>query len=63
VFSMRSVPRFYKQDKLVRSQSVGELVNEVHNRWGSILVSCCCEKLVAKAGDSLGTQRKGNIHH
>jgi hypothetical protein len=25
-------------------------------------VSCCCEKLVAEAGDSSGTQRKGNVH-
>jgi hypothetical protein len=24
-------------------------------------VSCCCEKLVAEAGDRLGTQRKGNV--
>jgi hypothetical protein len=25
-------------------------------------VSCCVEKLVAEAGDSSGTQRKGNDH-
>jgi hypothetical protein len=25
-------------------------------------VSCCYEKLVAEAGDSSGTQRKGNVH-
>jgi hypothetical protein len=25
------------------------------------LVSCCCEKLVDEAGDSSGTQRKGNV--
>jgi hypothetical protein len=24
-------------------------------------VSCCCEKLVAEAGDSSGTHRKGNV--
>jgi hypothetical protein len=24
-------------------------------------VSCCCEKMVAEAGDSSGTQRKGNV--
>jgi hypothetical protein len=24
-------------------------------------VSCCCEKLVAEAGDSSGTQRKENV--
>ncbi|PNF20005.1 hypothetical protein B7P43_G08649, partial [Cryptotermes secundus] len=28
---------------------------------GSVVVSCCCEKLVAQAGDSSGTQRKGNV--
>jgi hypothetical protein len=49
VFSLWSVPRCYKQDKL-------------DNRWGSAVVSCCCEKLVAKAGDSSGNQRKGTIH-
>jgi hypothetical protein len=26
-------------------------------------VSCCCYKLVDDAGDSSGTQRKGNIRH
>jgi hypothetical protein len=30
--------------------------------WRSVIVSCCCEKLVAVAGDSSGTQRKGNVH-
>jgi hypothetical protein len=25
-------------------------------------VSCCREKLIAEAGDSLGTQRKGNCY-
>jgi hypothetical protein len=24
-------------------------------------MSCCCEKLVGKVGDSSGTQRKGNV--
>jgi hypothetical protein len=24
-------------------------------------VSCCCEKLAAEAGDSSGTQKKGNV--
>jgi hypothetical protein len=31
------------------------------NFWGSVVVSCCREKLVADAGDSSGTQRKGNV--
>jgi hypothetical protein len=29
---------------------------------GSVIVSCCCEKLVAEAGDSSGTPRR-NIRH
>jgi hypothetical protein len=40
---------------------VGELVNESDNSWSSDVVSCCCEKLEAEAGDSLGTQRKENF--
>jgi hypothetical protein len=28
---------------------------------GSVLVSCCCKKLVAEAGDSSGTRRKGKV--
>jgi hypothetical protein len=28
---------------------------------GLVVVSCCCEKLVAEAGNSSGTQRKGNV--
>jgi hypothetical protein len=52
VFSVRSVPRCYKQDKLVRSQFVcwlvGESASELENRCGSVVVSCCCEKLVAE---------------
>jgi hypothetical protein len=27
--------------------------------WGSVVVSCCCWKLVAEAGGSWGTERKG----
>jgi hypothetical protein len=55
VFSVRSVPRCYNQDKLV--ESVGEL----DNRWGSAVVSGGCEELVVEAGDSLRAQRKGNV--
>jgi hypothetical protein len=29
--------------------------------WGSVSVSCCWEKLVARARDSSGTQRKGKV--
>jgi hypothetical protein len=55
VFSVWSMLRCYKQDKLgVASQS--------DNCWGSVGVSCCCEKSVGEARDSLGTQRKQNVH-
>jgi hypothetical protein len=43
---MWSMSRCYKQDKLMRSGLVGEL----DNHWGSVVVSYCCEKLVAEAG-------------
>jgi hypothetical protein len=36
------------------------LVNEC---LGSVVMSCCCEKLVAEDGDSSETQRKGNVRH
>jgi hypothetical protein len=36
---------------------VTELVSQLQNCSGSV-VSCCCEKLVAKACDSSGTHRK-----
>jgi hypothetical protein len=38
-------------------------LSESDNSWGSAIMSCCCEKLVAEARDSLGTQKKGNIYH
>jgi hypothetical protein len=40
---------------------VGELVSYLDNRSGSIVVICCCEKLVAETGDTSGTQSKGNV--
>jgi hypothetical protein len=36
-------------------------VSELKNYWGSVVVSCFCENVVAEAGDSSGTQRKGNV--
>jgi hypothetical protein len=30
-------------------------VSELDNRWGSVIVSCCFEKLVTEAGSSSGT--------
>jgi hypothetical protein len=52
VFSVRSVPRCYKHDKLVAEQLEG---------CGSAIVSFCSEELVAETGDSSGTQSKGNV--
>jgi hypothetical protein len=65
VFSTRSVPICYKEDKWWVSEwvreSVGWRVSELEYCWCSVFVSCCCKKLVAEAGDSSGTQRMGNI--
>jgi hypothetical protein len=36
------------------------LVSELEGCY-VVVVSGCCEKLVAEAGDSSGTQRKGNV--
>jgi hypothetical protein len=62
LFSMRSMPRCYKQDEIV------DRVNAVQCSGASWLVSeltvllrfISCE-LVAEAGDSSRTQRKGNV--
>jgi hypothetical protein len=59
MFSTRSVPKCYKQDKLGAGES--QLGGDLDSRWGSVVVSCCCEKLVDEAGDSSGTHRKGNV--
>lgn len=40
---------------------VGWRVSEFENRWGSVVESCCCEWLMAEAGDSSGTLRKGHV--
>jgi hypothetical protein len=42
---------------------IGWWVSKLEDCCGSFVASCCCEKLVAEAGDSSGTQRKGNVHH
>jgi hypothetical protein len=36
-------------------------VSELEVCWGSVVVSCCCEKLVLEAGDSSGTLREENV--
>jgi hypothetical protein len=43
------------------SRFVSDQVSELEDCWGSVVVSCCCEKLVDEAGDSSGTQRKRTI--
>jgi hypothetical protein len=57
VISLRSVPRCYKQGKLI-----GESMTEIEDCCSSVVVSCCCEKVVVEAGDSSETQRNGNVH-
>jgi hypothetical protein len=59
LWSHFKVPTCYKQDKW----GVSELVTELEDCWGSVVVSCCCEKLLSEVWDSLGTQRKGNVRH
>jgi hypothetical protein len=36
-------------------------VSQLEDYRGSVVVSCCCYKLVAKAGNNSGTQRKENV--
>jgi hypothetical protein len=38
-------------------------MSELEDFCSSVIVRCCCEKLVAEATVSLGTQGKGNVHH
>jgi hypothetical protein len=40
---------------------LSELVTEESVSCCSVFVSCCCEELAAEAGDSSGTQKKGNV--
>jgi hypothetical protein len=66
VFSAWSVPRCYKQatsSSVSQWSGVGRWLSEIDNCWRSVVVSRCCEKLVAEARDSLRTQRKGNINY
>jgi hypothetical protein len=34
-------------------------MSELDNSWGSVFVSCCCEKLVAEARIQLGNPEEG----
>jgi hypothetical protein len=45
----------------VSEELVGELASYREDYYGSVVVSCCCEQLVAEPGDSSGIQRKGNV--
>jgi hypothetical protein len=66
VYSVRSVQGFYKQGSQsswvswLVSGWVSRSVSSSENCWGSVVVSCCCEKLVAEARDSSGTKWNGN---
>jgi hypothetical protein len=59
VFSVRSVPRCYKQNSKWRKFSCVSVSKELVNCCGSVLVSCCCQKLVTEMRDSSESQRKG----
>jgi hypothetical protein len=39
-------------------QGSEELVGEQSENWGSVVVSCCCEKLVAEARGKFGNPEK-----
>jgi hypothetical protein len=72
VLSKLSVPRYYKHgsewsegswvelSEVENSWLVSEWVSEWEDCWGSVTVSCCCEKLVAEAVASSVTQGKEN---
>jgi hypothetical protein len=34
-------------------------VSQLDNRWGSVVVSCCCEKLAAEEGEQFGNPEEG----
>jgi hypothetical protein len=55
-----------RQDKLIGSKpwiwADSQVVSELDNLWGSVVVSCCFQKLVPEAEDRSGTHRKGNVH-
>jgi hypothetical protein len=65
VFSVRSVPRLYDEDWLKFENSGArerERERESEAERQLRVASVRSEKLVAEAGDSSGTQKKGNIH-
>jgi hypothetical protein len=47
--------------KMLQARKGGWWITEVEDCC-SVVVESCCEKLVAEAGASSGTKRKGNIH-
>jgi hypothetical protein len=53
VFSVRSVPICYEQDKL------GVAGSESEDSCSTVVVSCCCEKLVAEARGQFGNPEEG----
>jgi hypothetical protein len=60
-------PRWVLYSKQTGRLTVGRNIrlrlscSQFENCWGSVVVSCCCDKLVAEAGDCSGTQRKENV--
>jgi hypothetical protein len=40
-------------------QLVSECVSELEDCWGSVLVSCCCEKLVTEPGTIREPRERG----
>jgi hypothetical protein len=57
MFSVRSMPGCYKQNKLVRSESFGEWVSEITPGVQSWTVTV--KELVAEAREQLGNPEEG----
>jgi hypothetical protein len=65
-FSVRSVPELYNEDQLPLRDRLETGVTRLGG-WCEVagmvesFESCSCEKLVAEAWESSGTQRKGKV--
>jgi hypothetical protein len=60
MFSLRYVPDDISRRVrvLIRSLLVSSQLEDCR---GTVIISLCCEKPIAEAGDTSGTQRNGNV--
>jgi hypothetical protein len=52
---------FFELVSAVQCRKVKILLATQSEKCSSVVVICCCEKLVAEVGDLSGSQRKGNV--